>query len=129
VATTFMAEAELPVMGTGAGAATMIEGRLPPPPAGLTVVRTLAELLAALGSATVEVTETVLETIPGPSGVTVIAALSEVPALMVPRAQVTVPEVFEHPEEADVKVTPDGRGSEATAPVASEGPALEATIV
>ena len=43
---TLMAEAELPVMGTGAGAATTIEGRLPPPPAGLTIVDTLAELLA-----------------------------------------------------------------------------------
>src|SRR5882672_3396079 len=100
VATTLMAEAEVPVIVTPGGAATMTEGSPPPPPEGFTRVLTVAELLVPSGSATVEVTVAVLTTVPGFCGTTVIVRVSEAPEASVPRLQVTVPEVFVQPEDA-----------------------------
>ena len=58
-----------------------------------------------------------------------IVSVAVAPEARLPMLQVTVPEALVQPEEADTKVTPPGRVSVTTTPVASDGPLLVAVSV
>src|SRR6266516_7288097 len=86
-----------------------------------------AVLLAAFGSGSLPPMVAVLVMVPAVAGAValiVIAALA--PEASEPTAQVTVPEALVQPELADTKVTPAGRVSVTTTPVAALGPLLVA---
>ena len=79
----------------------------------LTLVPSIAELLAVLGSETPEVAVAVLEMSVVREGSTFTTSVTALFALaaMVPSDQVTVPAVFVPPLEADTKLVPAGRSS------------------
>jgi len=66
----------------------------------------------------------VFETLPVESALTVIVNVAMPLGAMLLPEQVTVLLEFEHPAEADTKVTPAGRMSVIETPVAVSGPAL-----
>ena len=89
-----------------------------------------AVLLAAFGSASLPLTVAVFVMLPpfaGAVALIVIEALA--PEASEPTLQVTVPEALVQPELADTKVTPAGRVSVTTTPVAALGPLFFAVRV
>ena len=93
-----------------------------------TVVTSAAVLLAVLGSLSFPLTLTVLVIVPGVIGLTIIVKTLPGPFGKLPMAQVTIAPERAHPVDADRNVTPDGKRSVSTTPVASNGP-LSLTII
>src|SRR3989442_689783 len=89
------------------------------------VVDADAVLLAVFGSASLPFTVAVLVMVPAVAGAVALMVNVELaPAARLPTVQVTVPAEFVHPVLAETKVTPAGRGSVTTTPVAGPGPLL-----
>src|SRR5438309_29244 len=87
-----------------------------------TVVDADAELLAGFGSDSLPLTVAVLVMVPTEVGLTVIVNVTLAPEASELALQVTVTEALVQPELADMKVTPAGRLSVTTTPVAGLGP-------
>src|SRR5438270_447345 len=95
--------------------------------AGLTVVSSLAVLLSGFRSVSLAVTLAVLVMVPVVVGWTTIVTVAAAPPNMPPRLAVTTPpDWLTDPwlVVAETNVTPAGRESVATTPVASLGPLL-----
>src|SRR5438309_1240726 len=89
-----------------------------------------AVLLAAFGSASLPSTVAVLVMVPAFAGaVALMVIVALAPEASEAALQVTVPEALVQPELADTKVTPAGRVSVTTTPVAALGPLLVALRV
>jgi hypothetical protein len=88
-----------------------------------TAVFTLDVLLLESRSVLDELTVAVLVIVPVVAGAAiVIVRVVEAPAASAPTAHVTVPELFVHPADAELKVLPDGSGSVTVTSGASETP-------
>jgi hypothetical protein len=114
---------------TGSGASDFVIERSA---TGFTVVAAPAELLAGVGSLTLEDTLAVFVIVPVDWGVTLIWTLAPAPLAMVPSGHVTVPPDCEQlpcDDVADLNVTPLGSVSLMLTPVALEGPALPTSRV
>src|SRR6266403_2143557 len=82
-----------------------------------------AVLLAVLGSGSLPFTVAVLVMVPAVAGAVALMVMVELaPTARLPTEQVTVPAEFVHPVLAETKVTPAGRVSVTTTPVAGLGP-------
>ena len=100
---------------------------------GVTVVVAVAELLAVLGSVTVDVAVAVLETEAAADAVAVatMVTVTKLPLLMAPRLQFTVvvPVQVPVPGVAETNVSPAGKVSVRFTAVAADGPALDTLMV
>src|SRR5258708_2421083 len=99
----------------------------------LTWVVAEAELLAAVGSVSLPVTVAVLGMLPAVDGAAALMGMVELaPLARLPTVQVTVPAALTQvpwPAVAELKLTPAGRVSVTTTPVAGLGPLLVALMV
>ena len=96
----------------------------------VTLVVAVAVLSVLVGSGSLALTVAVFVMLPCVTGtVTVIVKVALAPDASVPALQVTVPEALVQPLEAETNVTPAGRVSVTTTPVAGLGPLLLAVTV
>ena len=97
--------------------------------AALMVTPSEAVLFAVAGSASFAPTVAVFVREPADAARRTTCTATLAPAAIEPTLQVSVPEPFVQPAEAEINVTPDGSVSETVTPVAVLGPALLAVSV